>query len=121
MDPTRHSKDVHKDQCNHEKFLREHFSAFNLMIDKTDSRWNITISRPNGNKPAQGSTLVVIYIVNYSYIFLLCHPVNRMCRKLSVRIKPTRTVSESNLLHKFELGVDGVTLRIRRQQRLGRN
>ena len=45
-------------------------------------------------------------IVNYSRVLELCHPENRMCRKLSVRIKSMRTVNESNPLHKFALGVD---------------
>ena len=56
-------------------------------------------------------------IINYSRILGLCHPVNRMCRKLSVRIKMTRTVNESNPLHKFALGIDGVILRQQRRRR----
>ena len=61
MDPTKQSKDEQKDQRNHEKLLREHFPAFNLMIDKTGNRWSITISTPDETKPAEGSTVVVIH------------------------------------------------------------
>ena len=51
----------------------------------------------------------------YGRVLELCHPVNIMCRKLSVRIKSTRSCQESIPLHKFELGVGVVMLRQQRQ------
>ena len=60
-------------------------------------------------------------IVNYSNILGLCHPVNRICRKLSVRIKSTRIVIGSNPVQNIASGVDVVTLRRRWQRRTERN
>ena len=60
MDRTRYFKHEPKDKRNHEKLLRQHFPTFNLAIKKLDTRWDITISTPVQDGPAQGSTVVVI-------------------------------------------------------------